>query len=65
MMCIRTAPPPPPKDPRPVIEGSEVTAEATRAPGSKIMVNVNLVLVPMTVTDPMNRLVTGLEKENF
>jgi Ca-activated chloride channel family protein len=26
---------------------------------------VNLVLVPLTVTDPMNRLVTGLEKENF
>lgn len=32
---------------------------------SAIRVNVNLVLVPMTVTDPMNRLVTGLEKENF
>lgn len=30
-----------------------------------ISVNVNLVLVPVTVTDPMNRLVTGLEKENF
>jgi len=28
-------------------------------------VNVNLVQVPMTVTDTMNRLVTGLEKENF
>ncbi len=27
--------------------------------------NVNLVLVPVTVTDPMNRLVTGLEKDNF
>ena len=27
--------------------------------------DVNLVLVPATVTDPMNRLVTGLEKENF
>jgi len=26
---------------------------------------VNLVLVPVTVTDPMNRLVTGLDKENF
>jgi Ca-activated chloride channel family protein len=25
----------------------------------------NLVLVPMTVTDPMNRLVTGLEAQNF
>ena len=28
-------------------------------------VDVNLVLVPVTVTDPDNRLVTGLEKENF
>jgi len=26
---------------------------------------VNLVLVPVTITDPMNRLVTGLDKENF
>ena len=25
----------------------------------------NLVLVPVTITDPMNRLVTGLDKENF
>jgi Ca-activated chloride channel family protein len=28
-------------------------------------VEVDLVLVPVTITDPMNRLVTGLEKENF
>ncbi len=28
-------------------------------------VQVDLVLVPVTVTDPMNRLVTGLEKNNF
>jgi Ca-activated chloride channel family protein len=28
-------------------------------------VDVNLVLVPVTITDPMNRLVTGLEKPNF
>jgi Ca-activated chloride channel family protein len=27
--------------------------------------SVDLVLVPVTITDPMNRLVTGLEKENF
>ncbi len=27
--------------------------------------NVNLVLIPLTVTDSMDRLVTGLEKENF
>ena len=30
-----------------------------------LKVNVDLVLVPVTITDPMNRLVTGLEKENF
>jgi Ca-activated chloride channel homolog len=30
-----------------------------------IKVDVDLVLVNVTVTDPMNRLVTGLEKENF
>jgi Ca-activated chloride channel homolog len=28
-------------------------------------VDVDLVLVPVTVTDPLNRLVTGLDKENF
>jgi Ca-activated chloride channel homolog len=30
-----------------------------------VKVDVSLVLVPVTITDPMNRLVTGLEKENF
>jgi len=30
-----------------------------------IKVDVNLVLVPVTITDPMNRLVTGLDKDNF
>ena len=34
-------------------------------PGSFIRIDVNLVLVPVTVTDPMNRLVTGLEQEDF
>jgi Ca-activated chloride channel homolog len=28
-------------------------------------VDVDLVLVPVTITDPMNRLVTGLDKNNF
>ncbi|HWR14980.1 MAG TPA: VWA domain-containing protein [Terriglobales bacterium] len=28
-------------------------------------VDVDLVLVPVTITDPMNRLVTGLEQDNF
>ncbi len=30
-----------------------------------MMVDVDLVLVNVTITDPMNRLVTGLEKDNF
>jgi Ca-activated chloride channel family protein len=30
-----------------------------------LKIAVDLVLVPVTITDPMNRLVTGLEKENF
>ena len=34
-------------------------------PGSFIRMNVDMVLVPVTVTDPMNRLVTGLEKKIF
>ena len=34
-------------------------------PGSLIRMNVDLVLIPITVTDTMNRLVTGLEKEDF
>jgi Ca-activated chloride channel family protein len=28
-------------------------------------VDVNMVLVPVTITDPMNRLVTGLDRDNF
>jgi Ca-activated chloride channel family protein len=34
-------------------------------PTEGIKVDVNLALVNVTVTDPLNRLVTGLEKENF
>ena len=62
-------PPPAPKteeDKKPVIEGAENAVKyGTSRRDARIRVNVNLVLVPMTVTDPMNRLVTGLERENF
>jgi Ca-activated chloride channel homolog len=40
-------------------------AAAKARPGALIRINVDMVLVPVTVTDPMNRLVTGLEKEDF
>ncbi len=33
--------------------------------GATLRVDTNLVLVPVTVNDPLNRPVTGLEKENF
>jgi Ca-activated chloride channel homolog len=67
---VHTQPPPPaPKSAeagKPVVEGSgEAAALATSRRDARIRVDVNLVLVPATVTDPMNRLVTGLERENF
>jgi Ca-activated chloride channel homolog len=48
----------------------EVPKQNLVAPGLKahvrpLKVDVDLVLVPVTITDPLNRLVTGLEKENF
>lgn len=41
--------------------------EANRAPrpSANIRVDTTLVLIPVTVTDPLNRFVTGLAKENF
>ena len=41
------------------------TASLKVRPGERIRLNVDMVLVPVTITDPMNRLVTGLEKEDF
>lgn len=34
-------------------------------PKANIRVDTSLVLIPVTVTDPLNRFVTGLEKDNF
>jgi Ca-activated chloride channel family protein len=42
-----------------------VVAESLRSRIPVVKSKVDLVLVPVTVTDPMNRLVTGLDKENF
>jgi Ca-activated chloride channel family protein len=47
---------------------SSATATTTSGLSARVRplkVDVDLVLVPVTITDPMNRLVTGLEKENF
>ena len=57
-------PPPPPK-PDPTLQPAPLEGDAalTARRGERIRVDVNLVLVPLIVTDPMDRLVTGLEKE--
>jgi VWFA-related protein len=39
--------------------------KAEARPHASIRVDSTLVLIPVTVTDPLNRFVTGLEKENF
>lgn len=61
-----------PRTTQPAAAAASVAAPDVTAPsvglktaGRPLKVDVNLVLVPVTVTDPMNRLVTGLEKENF
>ena len=49
----------------------EITPRAKRGEGppdtprGNIRVESTLVLIPVTVTDPLNRFVTGLERENF
>ncbi len=60
-----TPAPPSPKPTVPVITGEDVVKKGTSAKHSSIVVNSDLVLVPLTVTDPQNRLVTGLERDNF
>ena len=53
-------------DPKVAIEPRAKPAAAGAAgPRANIRVDSPLVLIPVTVTDPLNRFVTGLEKENF
>lgn len=60
---IQPPPPAPIVNPRPApLEGR---AALTARKNERIRVDVNLVLVPVTVTDSMDRLVTGLDKEDF
>jgi VWFA-related protein len=53
-------------DPKVSIEPrAKPSANTTPTPRSNIRVESTLVLIPVTVTDPFNRFVTGLDKENF
>ena len=55
----RVQPPPPPS------QQNEILDPSLRTHTKPFKTNVDLVLVPVTITDPMNRLVTGLDKDNF
>jgi Ca-activated chloride channel homolog len=55
----RVQPPPSPSHQNEIIDPS------LRTHTKPFKANVDLVLVPVTITDPMNRLVTGLDKDNF
>lgn len=46
-------------------KGAEITVKNPPIYAAPITVNVNRVLVSVTVTDPYGRIVTGLEKSNF
>jgi Ca-activated chloride channel homolog len=53
-------------EPKISIEPRAAKADRTeRGPRASIRVDTTLVLIPVTVTDPLNRFVTGLDKENF
>jgi Ca-activated chloride channel homolog len=41
------------------------SAPSAATPKSNIRIDTTVVQIPVTVTDPLNRFVTGLEKENF
>jgi Ca-activated chloride channel homolog len=62
---VHVQPPPPAPPPSNQPTAVEGAAGLKARAGERFRVNVNLVLIPLTVTDPMDRLVTGLEKENF
>ncbi len=47
------------------VQPSKPATTTEKKSGEGIKVDVNLALVNVTVTDPLNRLVTGLERENF
>jgi Ca-activated chloride channel homolog len=53
------------KPPEPVKPDVVASTTGLTAHVRPLKVDVDLVLVPVTITDPMNRLVTGLDKENF
>src|SRR3954468_22276736 len=64
-------PPPPPSDPPSSTQAAIVPRvkpgeqSAAPLPKANIRVDTNVVLIPVTVTDPLNRFVTGLDQDVF
>ncbi len=54
-----------PKSPPKLVDTAHDTPPVKIVPGKVIRTDVDLALVNVTVTDPYNRLVTGLEQDNF
>src|ERR1700674_1141356 len=54
-----------PDDPKPKDDVKKDTAGIPIKPGQLLHMDVDLALVNVTVTDPYNRLVTGLDPDNF
>ena len=61
---VHIQPQPTPKPPTALPQLQRPGAKRPKGPLS-IRVNVNMVLVPVTVTDVMGRLVTGLQRKDF
>ncbi len=65
--CALVGLPLPAQDPAPVALSAKnsLASDGASVRDKRIKVDVSLVLVNVTVTDPYNRLVTGLEQDNF
>src|SRR5712692_9600426 len=58
--------PAPPANPKvEIVPRAKRTEPAPDVPRGNIRVDTTLVLIPASVTDPLNRFVTGLERDNF
>jgi Ca-activated chloride channel homolog len=53
------------EDPAEITPRARPTEAAAPLPRANIRIDTNVVLIPVTVTDPLNRFVTGLEQDSF
>src|ERR1035441_839495 len=53
------------EDPAEITPRAKPAEQTAPLPRANIRIDTNVVLIPVTVTDPLNRFVTGLEQESF